>query len=267
VLTLCILNYNGADSLRESIQSVLDQTQKPDRIVVIDNASIDNSRQIAVKMGVEVVDADNRNKFITGLNVAIKIANGGWLFFMQNDVVLDKNCIKHMLEDMPTHIFIAQPVIYQKNGKIDNAGMDYRWPGFGVRRNKKWWEGARYEQCGLVTTICFLMICPYDQYDIRFSPAYYEDIDFYLSSLREHYLIPSASATHLGNHTFSQTYKKAEISKICLVNRNKLIRKHYRGADRWLRLAVSTSGYMVKKAFDVITERWVTANNRKKVSV
>ena len=265
MLSLAILNFNGADSLRESIQSVLDQTLKPDRFIVIDNASTDNSRQIAVDMGVEVVDADNRFKFITGLNKAMDLNSyrGTRLFFMQNDVVLDKNCIKYMLEDTCFLFdFIAQPVIYDSHGDIDNSGMDYKWPGYGKRRRNVWWEGALSEDCGLVTTICF-MTDIFFHYDERFFPAYYEDIDIYLRKKGKikNVLIPSSKAIHRGNHTFSQTYKKEEISKICLKNRNKLIRKHYSGLDQFLRLTMSAVAYIMAKSLRVITQRRVAPHN------
>ena len=239
MLILIILNFNGQDSLKASIDSVLAQTLKPDRFVVIDNASTDDSRQIAIDMGVEVVDADNKYKFITGLNTAINL-NTGLLFFMQNDVTLEKDCLKDMIKNCPSNHFIVQPVIYQPDGKIDNSGMDIYWPGFGYRRSNKWWSDFEYQDCGLVTTICFLTDNKNVYYDKLFSPAYYEDIDFALRTkpLLKHVLIPTASATHLGNHTFSQTLKKKQISKICYDNRCKLVRKHYSGLDRLLRLLV-----------------------------
>lgn len=258
MLTLAILNYNGNDTLAESIDSVLRQTRKPDRFVVIDNSSTDGSRQIAVDKGIEVKDADNKFKFITGLNSAIA-TNVSLLFFMQNDVILDDTCLESMMKNKPEKgPFILQPVIYDTKGNIDNSGMDYKWPGYGERRKKKWWdENAKYEKCGLVTTICFLTDNNWMEYDQRFAPAYYEDLDFYLKGIFEHYLIPSASCVHKGNHTFSQTYKKKEISEICRRNRKKLIRKYYKGFDRWLRLAVTSVADIVKKTIDIIGPRWI----------
>lgn len=226
------------DTLRESIQSVLNQTLHPDRVIVIDNSSTDNSREIALEMGVQVVDADNKHKFITGLNTAV-ILNQDLLFFMQNDVVLDKDCLKTMVQNSPHYDrFIAQPVIYQPDGEIDNAGMDYFWPGFGKRRNEKWWNGEKFQRCGLVSTICFLTNNKFIEYDTLFSPAYYEDLDFYLRTRKtfRHVLMTGAKAVHRGNHTFSQTLKKREISKICHQHRIKLVKKHYRGIDKWTRL-------------------------------
>lgn len=258
MITVVCLNFNGNDSLRESIQSVLDQTQKPDRFVVIDNASTDGSRQIAVDMGVEVVDADNRHKFITGLNKAIEL-NQDLLFFIQNDVTLEPNCLKVMLNSSPSKNFIAQPLIYQMDGKIDNAGMDIWWPGFAFRRRKVYW-GYKSYYCGLVTTICFLTDNKTFFYDKDFSPAYMEDVDFYLrtNGIFDHIIIPNATAIHKGNHTFSETYKKLEISRICRKNRTKLLKKHYSFAM----LAVASCLHIVKEAIDVITNRWVTPNNR-----
>ena len=263
MLTLTILNFNGEDTLRDSIQSVLNQTQKPDRFLVIDNASTDNSRQIAVDMGVEVVDADNRFKFITGLNTAMSL-NTDLLFFMQNDVVLDRECLSNISFIVPRYSFIAQPVIYQTDGQIDNAGMDIHWPGFGERRSYQWWYGDYLQDCGLVTTICFFTNLKKHRYSEIFSPAYYEDVSFKLEYPEvKHLLVPNAKAIHKGNHTFSQTYKKAEISRICWVNRGKLIRKHYRGLDRLLRLTVSTCCYVVAKAFKVIRNWWISPNHGK----
>lgn len=267
MLTVVCLNYNGNDSLRESIQSVLDQTHKPDRFVVIDNASTDGSRQIAVDIGVEIFDADNRHKFITGLNEALGLMKGldDKLFFMQNDVVLDKECLKIMLDSSPISNFFIQPVIYDTHGNIDNAGMDYKWPGYGERRNNKWWKGTWAEECGLVTTICFMTDELHYLYDPRFSPAYYEDLDMYLMTkkFKKHYLIPHAKAIHRGNHTFSQSYKKREISNICRVNRKKLIRKHYSGLDRFIRLAVLTLLDIGKESIDIIRDWWSSHHNRK----
>ena len=247
--------------MRASIQSVLAQSRKPDRFVVIDNASTDESRQIAGEMGVEVVDADNRYKFITGLNTALGL-NSDLLFFMQNDVTLAPDCLSEMLRHSPRYTnFIAQPVIYQTDDEIDNAGMDIVWPGYGIRRNRRWWNGEySFLECGLVTTICFLTNNRTTLYDEAFSPAYYEDLDMKLRTPHyKHVIVPGASATHLGNHTFSQTLKKPEISKLCRKNRKIFIRKHYKGVGGALRLAVTTCLDIVKETFDVIA-RWRSAH-------
>lgn len=263
MLTVAILNYNGMDTLRESIQSVLEQTLKPERFVVIDNASKDASRQVAVDIGIEIVDADNRFQFITGLNVALSL-NQDRLFFMQNDVVLYKDCLREMILNAPGSNFIAQPVIYDTNGNIDNSGMDIYWPGFGQRRrSEKFGPIYKNFDAGLVTTICFLTDNKTVFYDESFAPAYYEDLDFYLRTRKmlKHILIPTAKVIHEGNHTFSQTLKKKEISAICRRNRKKFINKNYRGFDRFLRLTVTTCLDVVKKPFDVIRNWRIMDNN------
>lgn len=266
MIIVTILNFNGKDSLKASIDSVLKQSHPPDKFHVIDNASTDNSRQIAVGMNIDVIDADNKHKFITGLNTAMKL-NEDILFFMQNDVVLDKCCLKRMIKNVPENLtFIAQPVIYEPSGIIDNSGMDYKWPGYGERRKTEWWnKGTEYQNCGLVTTICFMTNIKDVFWDELFSPAYYEDIDFYLRTKHDvsHILIPSAKVTHTGNHTFSQSYRKLEISRICRANRKKLIRKHYGGIDRFIRLSVTACFNVMKETIDVIRDRWISFNEKK----
>lgn len=262
---LALLNFNGEDSLSGSIKSVLDQTHKPTRFVVIDNASTDKSREIAIKMGVEVVDADNAHKFITGLNVAMDLAKDyDYLFFMQNDVELEPDCLEVMLKDSPDNAFFAQPVIYDSHWNIDNAGMDYIWPGLGERRNNLWWKGYNWERCGLVTTICFMTDMKV-YWDTQFSPAYYEDLDMYLRTkdVVSHVLIPKARCIHKGNHTFSQSYQKKQISQICRMNRQRLINKHYSGLDWVIRTAMSRVLNVTKESLDIVTKSWISLNKRK----
>jgi len=218
-------------------------------------------RKISEKKNkIEVIHADNRYKFITGLNTAISL-NRDLLFFMQNDVVLEPDCVANMIRYKRPTNFMAQPLIYDTSGKIDNSGMDIYWPGYGLRRKNKWWHNDTLsEKCGLVTTICFLTDNKSIFYDTKFTPAYYEDLDFYLRTRKTftHILIPSASVIHRGNHTFSQTLTKIKISNICRANRKNLICKHYSGLNKWLRLTVSSCFDVVKKTIDIIRD-WRTS--------
>lgn len=241
MLTLCVLNYNGAGILRRCLDSVQAQSHQPDKVYVIDNDSTDDSWRIAKDYGYEVIHTDNKHRLITGLNKAHGLTED-WLFFMSNDVVLRKHCIERMMAKTPLWC-ISQPVFYDQYGEIDNAGMDIRWPGLGMGRRTHWWknEGATY--CGMVSDIAFLVnrlvIDKVGMYDTLFSPGYYEDVDWAIRSKYEgvgHVLIPDARAIHHANYSYSKVMDKAALSKLCRENRKKLIRKHYRGLNRLLRL-------------------------------
>ena len=162
---------------------------------------------------------------------------------------------------------IIQPVFIRKGHGIDNAGMKLSWPGYGlgIHRIK---HSYTYET-DVATSITF--IAPKEVFDIvgyydeKFSPAYMEDVDWSIRSKKmgvRHFVCPSANVMHRHNESFSKEYSKLGISNICRKNRQYLIRKHYRGLDRIIRTAVSSTLDVGKKAIDIITDRWVTPNNR-----
>lgn len=251
--------------MRESIQSVLDQTIKPDRFIVIDNSSTDDSYLIAEELEVELAWADNKHQYITGLNTALSHCSDK-LFFMQNDVVLHPQCLEFMIrETVNNRDFVAQPIVYDFRGKVDNVGMNLIWPAYGINRKK-----VSGKDCGYATSVVFMIdkeaIRKNGYYDPQFAPAYMEDLDYSLrcrENRTKQIVVPEASVKHLGNHTFSSTYRKIEISRILRRNRIKFINKNYRGIDKITRLTVTACLDVTKEAIDVIAEWWISRNNRK----
>lgn len=271
MLSICILNYNGKDYLEECLSSI-PQSIQAERLL-IDNASTDDSWKIAEKYGFRVVFADNRHKFLTGINTALASSNGEYILFSQGDVRFGYQAIERMAQVATVYDHsIIQP-LFLRDGKIDNAGMNLVWPGYGlgIHKNGKGFGAYETEVC---TSITFLMprqvLRLVGFYDINFAPAYMEDVDWAIRSNKsgvKHLVANGAIVHHRHNESFGKFYKKKEISDICRKNRRYLIKKHYRGPDRWLRLAVTTCLDVVKKAFDVITDRWISANDRNKISV
>jgi len=205
-LLVVILNWNGKDVLRQAIESVKAQTLQPDKIIVVDNASTDGSDQIAKDMGVEVVYADNKHQFITGLNTAFSLEEG-LIFFMSNDMVLSRACLQNMR-------FGGWKVISWPR-TVDSNGIEFE-------RDKK-----------SIMTGCFMMdrraFDVIGDFDINLTPAYYEDVDysirakelgFYLSKEKD------ALVKHQASHSFSKVYNKKTIGKLCRRNLWYLIKKH-----------------------------------------
>lgn len=257
-LTVAILNWNGAEYLEECLKSIPSSIEA-ERILV-DNASTDDSWKIAERYGFRVVHANNEHKFITGINTAITESKGDYILFSQADVVFMPECIERLYKLAHSDI-IVQPM-FLRDGLIDNAGMKIVWPGYGVGEMVA--EPHRTEVC---TTITFLaprrLYEIIGLYDTNLSPAYYEDVDWAIRAKAfkiTHYVNSYALVKHRHNASFSKEYDKLAISEICRKNRRYLIKKHYRGLDRLLRLAVSTCLDVAKKAFDVITHRRVKAN-------
>lgn len=267
MLSICILNYNGKEYLENCLKSVPSDL-KAERIL-IDNASTDESWKIAENYGFRVVHANNEHKFITGINRAITEANGEYILFSQADLEFLPGAIEILYS---AAIFnqnaIIQPV-FLRNERIDNAGMRWIWPGYGVGELKIDFINP-WHKTDIATSITFItrrdLFEKVGLYDEKFSPAYYEDVDMALRTQKIniiHLVSHAAKIWHYHNKSFSTIYRKKEISDICRKNRKYLINKHYKGIDRWLRLAVTSCIDIVKKAFDIITDRRIPADNRK----
>lgn len=244
MLTIAILNFQGKDYLEECLASI-PASLEAERLL-IDNASTDDSWKIAEKYGFRVVHASNKYKFITGINTALLQSNSDYIFFSQADVIFDSECIQRLVQVCQVYgNCIVQP-IFLKNKKIDNAGMNYVWPGYGLgihNLNNQNFLGPYLTDCA--TSISFItsraVINRVGLYDPNFSPAYMEDLDWSIRSKKmgvRHVVCPDAVVHHRHNESFSKVYSKRQISDICRKNRKYLIKKHYRGLDRMIRILV-----------------------------
>jgi glycosyltransferase involved in cell wall biosynthesis len=105
-------NYNKEKFLREAIQSVLDQTFRDIELIVVDDASTDNSKAILD----ELAKKDSRIKVLFNnsnmgpsysRNRALKIAKGGYICFVDSDDVIRADRLQKMIaaiDGKPDHV-------------------------------------------------------------------------------------------------------------------------------------------------------------------
>ena len=129
LVSVVMPTYNAEQYLNETMDSLLSQTFKNFELLIIDDASKDNTRKIIRSY------KDARIKLINGpqkglaaaLNYGIKIANGKYIARMDaDDIALPERFAKEVefLEKNPEYIATAHNVIVvDKNGNIRN---DYR---------------------------------------------------------------------------------------------------------------------------------------------
>lgn len=105
LVSVFILCYNHEKYVAESIESVINQTYKNIEIIIVDNASIDNSRTIIESY----VMKDNRIKFFpmeynsfvsAGCNFGIKQCSGEYICGLSADDFFELNKIEIQLEYM-----------------------------------------------------------------------------------------------------------------------------------------------------------------------
>jgi len=267
-VAVLILNWNGIDFTVPCINSLFAGSIQPSKIFVVDNASIDNSVNILKTSfeTIELIENQCNLGFAGGNNVGflkIMSENYDYIWVLNNDTVVDTNCLCNLLEVMENDKGIAAAT-----GKILYEGTaDLIWYAgskINYRRLKSWHIGALQRDKGqfdVPRDVPFISGCSMflrkstlektGFFDNNFF-AYSEDFDWCLRAgdlgLRLRY-IPKAKLYHKVSATFNKIafYKDGGTSSplaIYLTTRNRMyiIRKHAKGAFHFFS---ATIDYMV----------------------
>jgi glycosyltransferase involved in cell wall biosynthesis len=89
MVSVIMPNFNGAPFLGEAIGSVLAQSYRPLELIVVDDGSIDGSRQVAARYGDRVTLIPVAHTGLPGLvrNHGLRAARGGLVAFLDSDDV------------------------------------------------------------------------------------------------------------------------------------------------------------------------------------
>ena len=110
IISVCIPTFNGADYLRQAVESVLDQDNSQNyEIVIVDNASVDQTVSIVEDLKKEGEARirfyqNNKNIGLAGnLNKCLEYAQGEYIKFLCVDDVLLPECLEEMSAALDTH--------------------------------------------------------------------------------------------------------------------------------------------------------------------
>jgi len=117
IVSVYIVNRNYGRYIEKSIESVLKQTFKQWELIIIDDGSKDNSKQIIEKYKilprVTVVYQENKGLNVSN-NVALRLANGQYIMRVDADDYLDENALSIMFQKMETkpELALVFPIYY-----------------------------------------------------------------------------------------------------------------------------------------------------------
>jgi cellulose synthase/poly-beta-1,6-N-acetylglucosamine synthase-like glycosyltransferase len=95
---------NESESIKHTIKSIKEQTNTVDRIIVIANNCTDNTAEVSLKCGAEVIKMKNNKYMKAGaLNYALekvipKLNDNDYILIMDADTTISKNLIKECVE-------------------------------------------------------------------------------------------------------------------------------------------------------------------------
>ncbi len=119
-LSIIIVNYNTSYDLKECLNSLLQNRTPDSEIIVVDNASTDNSVEMVKKHFSEIilVEAPENLGFSKANNLGSKKAQGDFLVFLNPDMILTEASFEKMLRYLESHpdVGLIGPRLIYENG-------------------------------------------------------------------------------------------------------------------------------------------------------
>lgn len=115
-VSVVIVTFNRADSLRETLTSMVHQEHRPDEVIVVDNNSTDHTHEVVQEfvrlLSIRYV-CEERRGIPYARNAGIEAATKDIIAFIDDDCVADADWLKHLLAP-----FIRDPNIGAVGGGV-----------------------------------------------------------------------------------------------------------------------------------------------------
>ena len=138
-VSVIIVNHNGKDFLRETLKSVLNQEGLTTEIIVVDNASTDDSQSMVAHefKTVKWIARDTSTGFSAANNLGLTHSHGSTILFLNPDVTFQtdhdlKQCFDKLWSDSTIGVLTAR-VNLALTGRVDETshrGFPTPWASF-----------------------------------------------------------------------------------------------------------------------------------------
>lgn len=106
LVSIIMPNYNGAKFLKETIDSVVNQTYKNWELLFVDDCSTDNSVDLVAQYKdprIRIFKNKTNSGAATSRNIALREAAGKWIAFLDSDDLWEENKLKKQIQFMHDH--------------------------------------------------------------------------------------------------------------------------------------------------------------------
>ncbi len=234
-VTAVVLNWNGRRLLEKSLPALARQSYKPLEVLLVDNASDDDSLAYVKKNfpQTKIIRNPSNLGFAAGMNVGLRAAAGKYVISVTNDVALEPKVIAEMVKaaEADSRVGMAVPLLVRASepGVIDAAGVSVDKSGYGANvgggEENRGQFGKKpveiFGGYGGATLYRRQMLDEIGYFEEAFG-AYLEDIDLAWRARAAGYkcmLVPQVRAFHAG----SVSYGKTSYAATYLGHRNRLL--------------------------------------------
>ncbi len=152
-VSIIIVNFNGKRFLKECLSAVLGANYPNFEVIVVDNASTDQSVEFLSNSFPEekrlkiIINQENLG-FGPANNVGFEEAKGDYIVFLNNDTSVEPEWLAALVDAMENDetIGLASCLFLNMDGRtVQTAGIlkcDYMMPGYWIEMNKKLFRGS-----------------------------------------------------------------------------------------------------------------------------
>lgn len=162
-MTVYLTNYNYADYIEQSIESVLSQTYKNFELIIIDDGSTDNSRNIISqyieRQNIRVIFQENKGLTATN-NIAVRAAQGKYIMRLDADDYLDTNALLVLVNaiEKSDQLALVFPDYYYINADGEVTGQERR---LDFQQEVTLLDQPAHGACTLIRRDCLLEVGGY----------------------------------------------------------------------------------------------------------
>jgi GT2 family glycosyltransferase len=210
--SIIILSWNGRDYISDCIAAISSQTDRSSEIIMIDNASQDESVKLAQAILPDIRIVQNKVNLgvSAGWNAGLSIAQGQSLIFLNQDVIVKGGWLEEIIDtlDRDERIgVVGSKLLFPDGITIQHAGGYLLQPsGQGKHRGLMERDYGQYDEeveaiyvTGAAFAVKRTLFDQIGQFDELFYPAYYEDVDLCFRARIAGYKViyqPKAVAIH-----------------------------------------------------------------------
>jgi GT2 family glycosyltransferase len=236
-VSIILVLYNRAELTLQCLFSILKSNFKSYEVIIVDNGSTDETRQLLERIGNARVILNNTNvHFLRACNQAGKEVRGEYILFLNNDAQLQSGSIDSALKTINSSedIGAVGGKIILPDGTLQEAGSiiwrDGSAQGYGrgdspfapeymFKRDVDYCSGAFL----LTRSDLFLIDNGFDE---AFSPAYYEETDYCVRLWKQGKRIvydPDAAIVH---YEFASSQSKEGAISLQIEHREVFVKQH-----------------------------------------
>ncbi len=239
LISVVIVTWNGKDDIDPCLKSVLNHDYPNLECIVIDNGSSDGTPEHIQQFYPEITLIRNsHNKgFTLGVNQGVEKSVGDVVFLLNQDAIMQKGLLTEIVHVLMTEsVAIAGCKIYHPDGiTLQHAGGIFHPNGLTDHFGAGEKDRGQYDEdrdVDYVTGAAFAfkkaLVREIGYFDKRFSPAYFEELDFCIRASRAGYRVRYCHKA-IALHKESTSTGKFSRRFYTLYHRNrlKLVLKHF----------------------------------------